>query len=599
MTHADMQTSASSNGAGHFATVRELFALREFGGGYFKAAPVLLLSTLIGRGAEGISVGLIVLFLEQTLGENSGGETSNPLLQRFADWVSTITGGDVLLLAAVILAVTLVRVAADGVAGIVDSRVYCEIADKVRRRIHKQYFDVSYDYVAQHDQADLVNVIENESETIPGAFQKLKDVILDLVAVGVFGVMILLISWQVGVIAAVGAGFLLVVARLLSQPIQRLNGLAITARRRMMQQILVGLQGMRPIRAFAQEPAEKLRFARASRRVRDTHRRIDILQTFIDPVNELGYLVLLAALVLAGGRLGISLTATVTALALLYRVQPHASAMQGALIELLGKSPHYSVVRSVLDTSDKAYPAPGHLPAKGVSGDIRFRDVSLTYPNADTPSLNHASFSIPAGATTAILGESGAGKTTIVNLLLRLYAPDVGSITVGDTDLADLRRDGWLRSVALAGQDCDLVEGTVATNIRLSRPAASMEAVRDAARVAGILGHIDGLPGGFSTWIGERGLKVSGGQRQRIGLARALLCKPDLLILDEAMSALEESLERDIRAALAAHLPGCTLVLITHRLHTLDTVDHAVWLERGHLVEEGDPRSMARLARAQ
>lgn len=596
MTHADILTAAKLTATGRLPILRELFALRRYGRGYRVNAPALIGLTLISRLAEGLAVGLIVLFLEATLGEGGGEDQPNAIIGAFMRAVAALTGDSVVLLGATIVAVVLIRILADALVGMLDSKIYNEIADSVRRDLHGQYFHVSYDYVAKHDHADLMNVIENESEHVPEAFQSVLEMIQDLVAVLVFGVLVLLVSWQIGLIAGVGAAVLLWIARLMSRPIESLNGLAISQHRRMMQRILNGLQGMRAIRAFAQESTEQARFARVSRKLRDTHRRIDVLQTLIDPVNELAYLALMAVLVLGGAWLSPSLTGTITALALLYRLQPHASALQGRMISLVTMTPHLSVVRSVLDPSDKTYAPQGAEPFASLADAIRFEGVTMAYPGSARAVVKDVSFDIPAGRTTALLGASGAGKTTIVNLLLRLYEPDAGTIKVDGRDLASLKRVDWLSRVALAGQDVDLVEGTVATNIRLSRPSATLAEVRHAAQISGILADVEALKDGFATWIGERGTMLSGGQRQRIGLARALLCNPQVLILDEAMSALDEPLEETIRERLRAEFAGRTLIIITHRTHTVRTADHAVWLEKGKVVEAGEPASLEHLS---
>src|SRR5262249_33698769 len=153
------------------------------------------------------------------------------------------------------------------------------------------------------------------------------------------------------------------------------------------------------------------------------------------------------------------------------------------------------------------------------------------------------SLTIPVGFVTALIGASGAGKTTIVNLLLRLYQPNAGSILIDGIPLDDLSRQDWLSKITAAGQDVELVEGTVGDTLRLARPEASLSEMRAAANTARILETIEELPNGFDSWIGQHGLKLSGGQRQRLGLARAVLHDPEILILDEATNALNSGLE--------------------------------------------------------
>ncbi len=182
---------------------------------------------------------------------------------------------------------------------------------------------------------------------------------------------------------------------------------------------------------------------------------------------------------------------------------------------------------------------------------IRFEGISFAYADGLPPALDDVSFEIPAGRTTALVGASGAGKTTLIHLLLRLYAPGAGTIRIDGVPLQDLKRTDWLGLLAVAGQDVDLIEGTVLDNIRMADAEASQDDVLAAARMAGVDEFVDALPEGYETWIGQQGHRFSGGQRQRLGLARALLRKPQLLILDEAMNALDSALERRIRQAIA------------------------------------------------
>src|SRR5262249_35252853 len=155
--------------------------------------------------------------------------------------------------------------------------------------------------------------------------------------------------------------------------------------------------------------------------------------------------------------------------------------------------------------------------------------------------------------------------------------------------LEEIRRTDWLDLLAIAGQDVDLIEGTVIDNIRMANQASSDDDVRAALQVAGIADTISRLPDGYSTWIGQQGMRFSGGQRQRLGLARAILRDPTILILDEAMSALDKSLEDSIRHAIDRHFAGRTRLLITHRTETLHDVDHVICLDQGRVVAMGPP----------
>jgi ABC-type multidrug transport system fused ATPase/permease subunit len=279
------------------------------------------------------------------------------------------------------------------------------------------------------------------------------------------------------------------------------------------------------------------------------------------------------------------------AVALLYRLQPHLRELEGNLLGLAQIEPQLRSVGAMLATDDKDYPAPGHRPIRAIDTSIRFDRVSFCYDDDSGAALTDVSFAIPAGKTTALIGPSGAGKTTIVNLLLRLYRPTSGTILVDGVPLEEVRRTDWLDLIAIAGQDVELIEGTVIDNIRMADGRTSDAEVRQALEVAGVAEMIDALPDRHRTWIGQQGMRFSGGQRQRLGLARAILRDPAFLILDEAMSALDKELETDVRRAIDQRFAGRTRLIITHRVETLGNVDHVVRIDRGRIVE-GSPAEL-------
>jgi ABC-type multidrug transport system fused ATPase/permease subunit len=281
---------------------------------------------------------------------------------------------------------------------------------------------------------------------------------------------------------------------------------------------------------------------------------------------------------------GTGLATLLAATALLYRLQPHAREIEGHLLYLAQIEPQLRSVRAMLRTDDKTYDAPGRQPVQALRQSIRFEAVSFIYGDDLPPALDNVSFEIPAGRTTALVGASGAGKTTLIHLLLRLYAPGAGTIRVDGVPLQDLRRTDWLGLLAVAGQDVDLIEGTVLDNIRMADAAASAEDVLNAARMAGVAEFVEPLPEAFETWIGQQGHRFSGGQRQRLGLARALLRNPQLLILDEAMNALDSDLEQRIRHTIHERLPGRTVLIISHHADTVRDADHVVHLHGGRIV---------------
>ncbi|MFN2135955.1 MAG: thiol reductant ABC exporter subunit CydD, partial [Candidatus Promineifilaceae bacterium] len=214
---------------------------------------------------------------------------------------------------------------------------------------------------------------------------------------------------------------------------------------------------------------------------------------------------------------------------------------------------------------------------------ITLNNISVTYPNRNRPALKDVSLTIEPGKTTALVGPSGAGKSTLTSLLLRFIEPGKGRIYAGDQDLATLDPKNWREQIAWVPQSPALFQGSIAENIRLARPDAEQEEIIAAARLARLHNFIDGLPAGYETEIGERGLRLSGGQAQRLALARAFLKDAPLLILDEPTAHLDRQTEAELQEATQELMAGRTVLVIAHRPHTLESADRIVRLEMGIL----------------
>jgi ABC-type multidrug transport system fused ATPase/permease subunit len=223
-----------------------------------------------------------------------------------------------------------------------------------------------------------------------------------------------------------------------------------------------------------------------------------------------------------------------------------------------------------------------------VKGDIGFRDVAFAYV-AGRPVLPDLDLVIPAGQTVALVGTTGAGKTTIAKLIARFYDPTSGSVTLDGVDLRDLAQAELRRHVVMVTQENFMFEGTIADNIRFGRPDAADDEVRAAATAVGADRFIDALPEGYDTDVAKRGGRLSAGQRQLIAFARAFLADPAVLILDEATSSLDIPSERLVQRALATVLADRTAVVIAHRLSTVQVADRVLVLEHGLIVEDGPP----------
>ncbi|GAB2729534.1 ABC transporter ATP-binding protein [Nocardioides pakistanensis] len=231
------------------------------------------------------------------------------------------------------------------------------------------------------------------------------------------------------------------------------------------------------------------------------------------------------------------------------------------------------------------------VPLRDVRGEVRFDHVGFSYVDG-TPVLPGLDLTIPAGQTVALVGTTGAGKTTIAKLLSRFYDPVSGRVTLDGVDLRDLDEPTLRRSIVMVTQENYMFSGSVADNIRFGRPGASMEEVVAAAQAIGAHEFISALPDGYDTDVANKGGRLSAGQRQLVAFARAFLADPDVLILDEATSSLDVPSERLVQHALQTILAERTAVIIAHRLSTVEIADRVLVLEHGRIVEDGSPAEL-------
>jgi ATP-binding cassette subfamily B protein len=359
------------------------------------------------------------------------------------------------------------------------------------------------------------------------------------------------------------------------------------------------IHGLRTVQAFTHEPLDRARYAtQAEASVAAAQRRIATRAGLILVVILLGFGAVTFALwvggrdVLAGRMTGGELSAFVLYAVLLAtsgaslsevwgEVQRAAGAAQ-RLLELLAERPTIT-----------APARPARLPDP-VRGRIAFEDVRFRYPaRPDRAALDGLSFVAEPGETVALVGPSGAGKTTVLQLLLRFYDPDAGRITLDGVDIRGLDPADLRAHLGLVPQDPVVFSGSAEENIRFGRPDAPDAAVREAVRAAAA-GFLEALPEGLATHLGAKGVTLSGGQRQRVAIARAILRDPRVLLLDEATSALDSESEQAVQRALALLSRGRTTLVVAHRLATVRRADRILVLDQGRLVASGTHDSLVR-----
>lgn len=354
------------------------------------------------------------------------------------------------------------------------------------------------------------------------------------------------------------------------------------------------LSQIRTVQSFVQEDAERARYGeRILEGVRQALRRAHVRGVFFGILTFASFSGMVVVL-WQGGRLVLDGQLTPGALVefLLYTIFIAASigglaSFFSSYQEAIGAVTRvFEIIESTPAISDP--PEPVGL-ARPVRGSVAFEDVSFRYIRSDdaTPTLANITLRAEPGEVIAIVGPSGAGKTTLVSLLPRFWDVDAGRITLDGVDTRKLRLSELRAAIGIVPQEPALFSGTVAENIAYARPGASAEDIEAAARAAHAHEFVERLPAGYETLVGERGVKLSGGQRQRVAIARAILKDPAVLILDEATSNLDTESERLIEDALGKLLVGRTTLIIAHRLSTVLRANRLVVLDHGRMVEEG------------
>jgi ATP-binding cassette subfamily B protein len=349
------------------------------------------------------------------------------------------------------------------------------------------------------------------------------------------------------------------------------------------------ITGLPLVRAFAAEPWLQRRFDEEvdlHRRARYDTLRLQALQHpvvgFIEAAGILSVLLIGAARIQAGGLSGQGFASFITALLMLIDPISHLTTNYNELQQGQASLNRLRAIeREPVEPPDR----PDAQPLTHVRGELRLEAVRFGYDHAK-PVLKGIDLHVSPGEVVALVGPSGAGKSTLFSLLLRFNTAQAGRVLLDGQDLADLRARELRRAVALVPQQSSVFSGTVAEAIAFGRPA-SMEAIQTAARLANASGFIEGLPEGYASRVEERGANFSGGQLQRLAIARAVLGDPAVLLLDEATSALDAEAEEAVQQGLRQAMRGRTVVVIAHRLSTVQGADRILVLEAGQIVEQG------------
>jgi subfamily B ATP-binding cassette protein MsbA len=410
-----------------------------------------------------------------------------------------------------------------------------------------------------------------------------------IVIVGLFA-WLLYLNWKLTLIALAIAPPVAYFVQLLSRRLRRMARGSQHAMGDLAHVLEETIECHRVVKIFGGQEYEEARFAHASRTLRGFNMRQKVPEALTTPVTHFLAACALSVIVYIALQESLAARTTVgefvsfiTAMLMLFAPIKHLTEVNGALQRGLAAAESVFGMIDAPIEEDRGTVALGRA-----RGEIAYEGVGFTYPSRTDPALRDVELKVRPGETVALVGPSGGGKTTLVNLLPRFYSPTEGRITLDGHDIQSLTLESLRGNIALVSQDVVLFNDSIYANIAYGRMGgASEKEVIAAAEAAYAMGFIRESPEGLNTLIGENGLRLSGGQRQRLAIARALLKNAPVLILDEATSALDTESERQVQAALETLMRGRTTIVIAHRLSTVERADRIVVLERGRVVESG------------
>ncbi|MBR6651080.1 MAG: ATP-binding cassette domain-containing protein [Clostridia bacterium] len=519
----------------------------------------------------------------------------------FYDSVLTVGGefyGQVLLVIGILVATRILSLLVNMVNEVVTAIVVPKIIYDLKKVLFTSIERLSISFFTNRQTGSLMNQVNGDANTIYWFFvEGLPFIIINGVQTIAIAIIMFMVNWQLTIISIIAAPLVVVLTKLLMGHMNKLHAKNYSNNRSLNGMLTDALNGVRVVKAFSREDEEKRRFEKRNKALAESDQSVAINNTTW--FRMVAYLFTIASTVVLGaggwmvieGHMTYGTLITFTAYsAMLY--SPLTSFVN-MISWMSNASNAMQRLMEVMDAEPEVKEKTDATSLEKLRGDIEFKNVEFSY-DKNRKIIDGISFKINAGETIGIVGHTGAGKSTVANLLIRLYDAGEGSITIDGYDVRDLTFETLRRNIAIVSQETYLFQGTIFDNIAYAKPEATKEEVLLAARVSGAHDFICKLEDGYSTRIGWGYKDLSGGEKQRISIARALLRDPSILILDEATSAMDTRTERAIQAALEKLSEGRTTIMIAHRLSTLRGADKLMVLENGKIPEEGTHAKLIR-----
>jgi subfamily B ATP-binding cassette protein MsbA len=465
----------------------------------------------------------------------------------------------------------------------------------LRVRLYEHLQELSLDFYGRWHTGELLsrmmNDIANLQLTILTSFTAIIPQSILLVGLLIY---IFALNWQLSLLTLVSLPLIVQLMRWFAAGLRRIGEKVQQKTADITAHVQETVSQIRVVKSFTMEKAETAKFrAENERAFKINMGAVQILATqnpviaLLQAAAAVG-IVWLGGLQIVNGRLTLpQLISFATALGIMTDPGNTLSKAFGVIAQ---GTASIRRIFELIDTRPTVSDLAGARPLREMSGRVRFEHASFAYEQE--PVLSGIDLDVQPGESVALVGRTGAGKSTLVNLIPRFYDPTAGRVLIDGTDLKAVTIESLRQKIAIVPQEIALFRGTIQENIAYGKPDATAEQVQAAARAANADQFISALPNGYSTEVGERGAKLSGGEKQRIAIARAVLRDPKILILDEATSSLDAETEVMIREALDKLMKGRTTFIIAHRLYTVEHVDRVVVLDRGRIVEQGSHREL-------
>jgi len=567
---------------------------------FLKFSPLIgltILLSLLAAGAEVFSIGMLIPFLKNLSAEAGEGFRTG------VAWVDrhVLAAGGTKLermyrIFGLILAATWMRSGFGYLSNLLGVKVRARVTEDLRMRIVDQLQAVALRFYSTTRTGEIINSAKGEMGRMAGLIGVMKTVVERGLLLVAYVAFMAVISWKLTLVVLVLLGVMAGGLTRLIRSVRRQGGRLTRANGRLTSALTEFVGGIRTVVAFNRQEDERQRLHDAVREkaeaVIETTRRNQAVQplsqAFVSTIMIIVVALAVQFFVFAGT---LDMALLLAFLFALFRAMPVIHQLNSQRGNWAKNQAALENIAALLRRDDKPYLEDGPDEAPALREAITFEDVHFAYEPGE-PVLEGVSVRIPRGQTTALVGATGAGKSTLADLIPRFYDPTAGRVCYDGVDVRTFTAQSLRARMAVVSQNTYVFNDTVHANIAYGDPDASFEQIVEVADQANALGFIEDMNDGFDTVLGERGVKLSGGQRQRVAIARALLRDPEILILDEATSALDSVTEKQVQASLARLMRGRTVVAIAHRLSTVEDADQVVVLEEGRIVEQGGYRKL-------